>query len=117
MDAWTMTVDNSINAIILLRVALRVAALEQPGQEMTFVRGVNLKFMPARKDRLVVSPFNEPARIEAVEWSIFPRHHLMPFVKASVSTLKLGKSEMESLLEDGWEEGDKFKGDLKCSGK
>jgi hypothetical protein len=24
---------------------------------------------------------------------------------------------MESLLEDGWEEGDKFKGDLKCSGK
>jgi len=113
MNTWTMTVENSINAIILLRVA----ELEQPHQERTFVRGVNLKFMPSRKDRLLVSPFNEPARIEAVEWSIFPRHHLMPFVKASVSTLKLGKSEMESLLEDGWEEEDKFEGDLKCSRK
>jgi hypothetical protein len=113
MDTWAMIVENSINAVILLRVAV----LEQPGQERTFVRGVNLKLMPARKDCLLVSPFNEPARIETVEWSIFPRHHLMPFVKASVSTLKLGKSEMESLLEDGWEEGDKFKGDLKCSGK
>ena len=100
MDTWSMTIENSVNAIIFLRVAIT----EQPSQERTFVRGVNQKFMPSRKDRFVVHPFSEPARIEAVEWSIFPRHHLMPLVKASIWVLKLGEPEVKCLLEDGWEE-------------
>lgn len=111
MDRGSMTIENSVNAIIFLRVAIA----EQPSQERTFVRGVNQKFMPSKKDRFVVPPFSEPALIDAVEWSIFPRHYLMPLVKASIWVLKLVESEVKCLLADGWEEGDKFKEGLRCS--
>ena len=113
MDRWSMTIEDSVNAIVMLRVVIAT----QPEQTKTFVCGVNQKFMPKRKDGFVVLPFSEIARIDAVEWSIFPHHYLMPFVKASIRVLKLGEPEVKCLLEDGWEEGDKFKGDLKCSGQ
>ena len=111
MDTWSMTIENSVSVIIFLRVA----TTEQPSQERTFVRRVNQKFMPSKKDRFVVPPFSEPAQIEAVEWPIFPRHYFMPLVKASIWVLKLGESEVKGLLADGWEEGDKFKEGLRCS--
>lgn len=113
MDRWSMTIENSVNAIIFLRVVTG----EQPSQARTFLRGVNQKFMPSRKDKFFVPTFNEPAQIEAVEWSVFPRHYLMPLMKASIWVLKFGETEVKSLLEAGWEENDKFNGDLKCSGQ
>ena len=110
-DMWSMTIENTVNAIISLRVVVGT----QPEKTKTFVLGVNQKFMPGREDRLVVPPFSEPAQVEAVEWSICPRHYLMPFVKASIRVLRLEELEVKSLLKEGWENEDDYKEDLKCS--
>lgn len=95
---WAMTVENSHNAIILLRVT----SSEQPVQGRLFKHEVSQQFLPHRNDGFLVDALDGAAKIESVDWTILDDGRLMPLVKASVYVLKLDKFKVKSLLEAGW---------------
>lgn len=97
---WSMTIENSANALILLRVT----TLEQPSQDRVFKHGVIQQFVPRKNDGFLVGALNVSAKIESVDWTIIDEGRLIPLVKASVHVLNMDRARVKSLLDAGWEE-------------